>query len=799
MNRTWNWIRTTSLLGIFGCALAALVLIGCGGGKAAPAVAQYYGNYHPTGWLNGPDLAKNHAGQAVAAGIANCTKCHEISVIKVGSGIPTCMTTGCHHQSVPGWANPGIHGMRAKLPAVFDGGSLVSCQICHGADFAGGLSASACVTCHGVKAPHPAAPWRTSGGTALTHTSTDTSNAAVCAQCHYPGSVNNPIGHPATPAPAGTQPGCYNATLCHADAGAPHPLGSIWKDPTSSAYHGIQAKADLKYCQSCHGTPGTTKFDGGSATTACSSCHSKTTGAGAHSTTWYLPSTNTFPGYVPSHRNATDPLNATGSCVICHAVTKTGTSALTTAPSCYSASFGNSAHAATACHANGPGVAPHPIGVTWTDPKSTGATDATFHGVVAKADLLYCQTCHGVPGGNKFDGGTTTTTCSSCHLNAKAHPDSWYKAPSSIASGTYTASHRTAAAATDVAKRAAVCGLCHAVTVANGTPPMVGAPGCFSASYNTNNCHANGPGVAAHPAPFLKGVLSNGGNQHQTMTLAVFNTECINCHDERLPSSKIGPACMTCHIADSPLASGKGPDTCLSCHTDATFKTKGPAGATYPNLAGAHAKHLNLLTTLDCATCHLGAQPYEGGTSQPHYNGANRGPNGAPKTTGPATVIINTLFKAQTGTLGTTPSPTALTCNAVSCHGGQTTPGWQTGKLTVNATTYCTSCHKVASTATQYNDATGRHNNPGAHNTTCDYCHVMTQATPGAQNHFKYLNTTAVRVTPDQLSSDTIKFGGGSQPATGALTYTPTGTLGRGGCALSCHGTGHTTSGNVWN
>jgi hypothetical protein len=75
----------------------------------------------------------------------------------------------------------------------------------------------------------------------------------------------------------------------------------------------------------------------------------------------------------------------------------------------------------------------------------------------------------------------------------------------------------------------------------------------------------------------------------------------------------------------------------------------------------------------------------------------------------------------------------------------------------------------------------------------------MTQAKQGAINHFKYLDTSAVRVSPDQLSSDTIKFGGGSQPATGALTYTVNATIGRGGCALSCHGKTHTTSSFVWN
>ena len=54
-------------------------------------------------------------------------------------------------------------------------------------------------------------------------------------------------------------------------------------------------------------------------------------------------------------------------------------------------------------------------------------------------------------------------------------------------------------------------------------------------------------------------------------------------------------------------------------------------------------------------------------------------------------------------------------------------------------------------------------------------------------------------MSPDQLSSDTIKFGGGSQPATGALTYTVNATIGRGGCALSCHGQSHSTNNHIWN
>jgi predicted CxxxxCH...CXXCH cytochrome family protein len=202
------------------------------------------------------------------------------------------------------------------------------------------------------------------------------------------------------------------------------------------------------------------------------------------------------------------------------------------------------------------------------------------------------------------------------------------------------------------------------------------------------------------------------------------------------------------------------------------------------------------MTASVCEACHVGSVP--GDSANTHYSNANKRLV-TPILSGPASVSVDPTFNAQSGAAGFTASASAFTCSNISCHGGQTTPGWQSGSNPVNATTYCIACHKVASTATQYNDATGRHNSPGAHNTTCDYCHNMTQAKPGAQDHFKYLDTSAVRIAPDQLSSDTIKFGGGAQPATGTLTYTVTATLGRGGCALTCHGEGHTTSGNVWN
>jgi predicted CxxxxCH...CXXCH cytochrome family protein len=249
--------------------------------------------------------------------------------------------------------------------------------------------------------------------------------------------------------------------------------------------------------------------------------------------------------------------------------------------------------------------------------------------------------------------------------------------------------------------------------------------------------------------------------------------------------------------------------TCLSCHLGTSFATNGPTGTAWPDLAGAHPKHLALLTFTRttpalpasltgsaypaCEACHVGSVPYD--PAQTHYSNANKRV-AAPVTAGPASVSVGPTFNAQAATAGYTASATAFTCSNISCHGGQATPGWQTGTNPVNTTTYCTACHVVG--AAEYNAPTGRHTN-SEHRQTCDYCHSMTQAKPGAQGHFKYLDTTAVSGisgTPaDQYPSDTILFG--SVP-TGARTYTVTATTqGSGTCALVCHGETHTN--NRWN
>ncbi|WLT31527.1 CxxxxCH/CxxCH domain-containing protein [Geothrix sp. PMB-07] len=1136
-------MRRGSFLGRGGLILLGLlVLVACGGGKGAGSTAQYYGNYHPLGWIDGTHGQKAHGAEAVAS-ISTCTRCHEISILKVGSGVPTCMTSGCHHQSTPNFADPAVHGLRARL-AISDasGGSLVSCQICHGRDFAGGASAQTCASCHGVPAPHPVRPWRAVGGSTLTHAGMDPSNAVVCAQCHLAGSSLNPVGHPTTPAPAATQPGCFNATLCHGDKLAPHPVpfltgladaagnghmtvtaGTFAADcSTCHAYSGTSPSANAPLCNVCHqladpvaagtqagtclschaGAPGLPHGPGGSAfpSTAgahakhmalptaltCDTCHAGSgTGTNTHYTNanarngapagpapvamdavfqaqtggalaftaasltcsnvschggqatpgWQTGTLNSATQCTACHKvaasagatiqfndafgrhslnthDATNPANAI-ACTTCHNMgngspgalahfkyldtqavdgVSTGSpadqlpsgtivfdTAVVAGPGTYSvtsATQGNGGCALT-CHTHlhtasfdtwTSSGAPHPIPFLkgQVDLQGNGhleltaaaftADCAACHAYAAPTPLAgvpLCSVCHkladpvqvatgkgtclschvgpsGLPAGPtgvtfpsiagshpKHMALPTTLTCDTCHANAGTGTATHYTnanarvatpvAPSTvnidaafhsqsggaagftpaaltcsnvschggkatpnwqtgtiasssqclschaINGGTSTSQFNDAvgrhAWGTHSTAGTLDCTLCHDMTLAtpgaqnhfaelnttavsstnklpsttikfklsNTTYPITGAATytinattpegdggcaltCHSQIHNPTDNHWNAPkgsGVA-HPVPFYSTDVSTGGNHHQTLTLAQFNNECATCHDLSGASSKAGPACSVCHTLGDPTAVATGAGTCLSCHVGAAFKTQGPTGSAWPNIQGSHPKHLSLLTftrgtpTLPasltasvCEACHVGSVP--GDATNTHYSNANKRA-ASPILTPPASVAIDPAFNAKSGTANIAPSASAFTCSNVSCHGGQTTPGWQSGTLTKNATTYCIACHKVTSAGTQYNDASGRHTNPGEHNTTCDYCHDMTQAKPGAQNHFKYLDTSDVRVSPDQLSSDTILFG---PNVTGARTYTTTATLGRGNCTLSCHGESH--------
>ncbi len=400
--------------------LLALLVSGCSDSNenSGLSLVDEQGN-HPSNFIS------THPGFAVAE-INQCTPCHGDDLTG-GISKQSCFLSACHHGTEVGWVvfpsgPPQGHGNSAKAaPSIGEG--YPACQICHAVDFSGGGAQVTCLSagCHGGsgQSPHPAS-WRSVD--TYVHTNTNEENASVCAQCHLNGN-NSPIGPPSPPATAGTPPGCFNSTLCHGADTTPHPLGATWTAPNPS-FHGLTAKADLAFCQTCHGTPGTILFDGGVAPTACSTCHPA---ADAHPTTWFEAPQTGFPPYTPSHRNAG---SITTACAICHDVDGPGTGPNPAAPSCFSASFTNADNVAASCHASGPGAAPHPVPFL----NHTGVTDATFNDPFPDG----CASCHAVTGTSPVSAAPLCTTChtggspltllscTSCHAEppaGAAYPD----------------------------------------------------------------------------------------------------------------------------------------------------------------------------------------------------------------------------------------------------------------------------------------------------------------------------------------------------------------------------------------
>ncbi len=249
---------------------------------------------------------------------------------------------------------------------------------------------------------------------------------------------------------------------------------------------------------------------------------------------------------------------------------------------------------------------------------------------------------------------------------------------------------------------------------------------------------------------------------------ALYAGNCAGCHGSLANSSKAGRTAAQIQaainnntggmgylstltsaevqaIAAALPAGTPGPDygDCTACHGQP------PAGNSYPNVAGAHAFHNSLASVNNnCATCHIGAA----------HNGT-------------VDLEITATFDAKSGAATANSNNT---CSSVSCHGGQTTPNWQTGTIAVD--TQCTSCH--SSGTNQYNGYyTGQHSRHINKGYSCTVCHNTTKLATG---HFNNLATSSFETDP------AATIGGGS---TRVNSYTPSSSKPTSGsCMPSCHG-----------
>ena len=589
--RLFTWLF---LLGAVAFAAGCSTANDAGGGSAnhvLPSGSSVPGWTVPAG---GSQHAISATQEFASAGtLGSCTECHGPD-FRGGISRASCFgnSTGCHHGTIPGWAAapPATqnHGVWAKR-AIGDG-SFFACQICHGSDFSGGGAQVTCfnnAACHGagVLSPHPSTPWR---GAGYTHTNTDPSNAPVCAQCHFPGSPNNPPNHPAAPAPAGTPPGCFNSTLCHGDAAAvPHPVGATWvTTPPAAQPHGNEAKGapvsttGFAYCQVCHGT-GTTSpsnFGGGSSGVSCYPCH-----GGTHphpDAPWRTSAGSTY-----NHTN-TDTANAP-VCAQCHFPGSPNNppdhpptpAPAGTLPGCFNS---------TLCHDGGSG-APHPV--PFNDSAHFTETAATFpancsacHDVSAPSVKSgpVCQTCH------VAESPLTSLNCTSCHANP---PDSG--APAGTAYPNIEGAHAEHIALNGAGTPIS-CDTCH--------------NGLGSGTLNHYNAAKSRtpPGDAAFPATYAaqtgasafdnsaalscSNVSCHGGQatpNWQTGTLDV-NAQCTICHvsgttqfnsynsgDHVFHVNVFGTSAFTCNLCHNSTSLAVNHFTAL-----ATPEMEGPASAT---------------------------------------------------------------------------------------------------------------------------------------------------------------------------------------------------------------------------
>jgi len=247
-----------------------------------------------------------------------CANCHR----NANPGTPGCFNnTLCHSEpgAVPhpvgsAWVttSPAAqpHAIDAKATAGATTG-FTYCQVCHGTgtNFAGGSSNVSCYPCHSTTTSSPhASQWRT--GDTYVHTTTAEGNASVCGFCHLNG-ANSPIAPPSPPAPAGTAPGCFNSTLCHGTATAPH--GVPYNNPD---HFGVTAATFPAGCAACHDISAPPTKLG----PVCQTCHaaaSPLAAAGCTSCHGDPPSGATYPNVAGKH-TVHGALPGVGVCTPCH-------------------------------------------------------------------------------------------------------------------------------------------------------------------------------------------------------------------------------------------------------------------------------------------------------------------------------------------------------------------------------------------------------------------------------------------------------------------------------------------------
>ena len=318
-----------------------------------------------------------------------------------------------------------------------------------------------------------------------------------------------------------------NGVACHAKFPHVNNFADFDKHGVS-AKNPVGGKDGMAHCQKCHGGD----YLGRSTAKSCIGCHKSLNALtnAPHAANW-LSGSN-----VNGLRHSSTHKSNAAACFVCHKGglnNKPTGGSLRPAPPAPLAGAAPDCYNNTMCHDSNVG---HSAG--WTVSGGPG-----IHGGIAKSSLSFCQTCHALPatGNNpRFTGGTTFTSCESCHNRPFiAHPQTWVPGrgiTSGAANTVSTHGYDTVAYAD--------CKLCHGA-VGNAT-----APSCISVKGvdGLTGCHASAP-VTAAVTPATNG--------------------CVSCHSE--------PPATDAHAVHMGLASNI---TCDACHYGAGKRTSKHANGT---------------------------------------------------------------------------------------------------------------------------------------------------------------------------------------------------------------------------
>jgi predicted CxxxxCH...CXXCH cytochrome family protein len=681
--------------------LLIVTLWGCGSGNSSsPTAIDPTTRKHATpGWFD-----KGTGGvhpSAYFADSVSCTECHGKDLsggISKVSCSPGVNSAGCHERFPHnnGFASSAVHGLAAKGPVTATNNlGMAHCTRCHGLEYQGAVGPS-CIACHqtvnpGTQAPH-AANWKLP----KRHSLTAESNASACFKCHAGGQYSHA---PKTPAQAGTEPGCFNGTLCHNQA-ITHALPFI-----AAESHGNEIKSNgWYYCDACHGVSekvtGYRRFNVpvGRMANGCETCHKKD--YIAHPQMWLQGRGDGTPTTIggtdavknTSHVNVSPAIIKTSCTAECHGNTTASSNPVI--PSCATAN-GKSINGFL-CHFTSPFT-------------SAGQSEG-------------CRSCHNFSNTTDFVNYSTnkhkkhiasisanwvglTPPCLACHASvngrgvthANGNVDvavlpqfgvsAVYNANTKSCSGVTCHGSATNATPSWTAKNV-TCTDCH------GTPPNnTSSPNTANAhpkhSYSCSVCHNGaGSGTIKH----INGVADVLFDTTQAGASASFNTSAKTCSN------------ITCHGGNTTPAWGAvgSSSNCSICHGG---PPTGPDGSTFPNAKKAHPNHMKY--GFSCSVCHKGA----GEGTALHVNG---------------TVDVALDTASPLAGADATFNKSLVQCSNTYCHGLTLTgggtnknPTWTTSGIG------CGSCHGYPPSSMIRGGVTVTH----VSSTTCNVCHTHVNST----------------------------------------------------------------------